>query len=460
MLATVVKPNFYQKLLRIAFPIAAQEFVIMSLNMVDVIMIGQKGEVSVASVALANQITFILIILMFGIGSSASVFTAQYWGKRDIASIRKILGISLLIAVASAAVVFFLSYHFPANIIGLYTNDPRVIGLGGSYLKIACLGFIPLAITSTFSASLRSTEHVRLPMVTSIVAFSLKTFLNYGLIFGHFGFVEMGVLGAGIATITARVVECCIIVYFSYRLKTPLAGKVSELLAFDRTYFYKYLKVGTPVILNELIWVLGITVYNMVYAHIGTESIAAYNIASSVEGLAFTLFIGLSHACAIIVGHQIGAENYSEAQLDAKKSIQIALIGAIFLGAFEILLANQLLTLYEISPTSHTLAFQLLLVSGATLWMRGCNMTLFIGIIRSGGDTKFGLITELSTIWMIGVPLALLGAFVFHLNAPMVYLLVATEEALKLVIGFTRFRSMKWMNNLVTPEVNIQPVEL
>ncbi len=453
-------PSFYQKLLRIAFPIAAQEFVIMALNMVDIIMIGQKGEVSVASVALANQITFILLILMFGIGSSASVFTAQYWGKRDISSIRKILGISLLIAFGSAVFIFLLSYIYPEQILGLYTNDTQVIALGSQYLKIACFGFIPVAITSTFSASLRSTENVRLPMITSILALSLKTFLNYGLIFGHFGLPELGVLGAGIATIASRLVECVIIVYFSYRLRTPIAGKIKELLSFDRTYFLKYLQVGSPVIFNELIWVLGITVYNMVYAHIGTESIAAYNIASSVEGLAFTMFIGLSHACAIIVGNQIGAERYANAQSDARKSIQIAFGGALLIGIMEILMAAPLLTLYKISPTSHTLAFQLLMVSGATLWMRGCNMTLFIGVIRSGGDTKFGLLTELGTIWMIGVPLALIGAFVFHLSAPLVYLLVATEEAIKLIIGFNRFRSMKWMNNLVTPESSLQAMEL
>jgi putative MATE family efflux protein len=451
--------SYYQKLLRIAFPIAAQEFVIMALNMVDIIMIGQKGEVAVASVALANQITFILLILLFGIGSSASVFTAQYWGKKDTTSIHKILGISLLIAIVSSALFFILSHRYPEQILGLYTIDRQVIALGSQYLKIACFGFIPVAITSTFSASLRSTQNVRLPMVTSILALSLKTLLNYGLIFGHFGLPELGVLGAAVATIVSRLVECTIIVYFSYRLKTPIAGKLKELLSFDRTYFLKYLKIGSPVIINELIWVLGITVYNMVYAHIGTESIAAYNIASSVEGLAFTMFIGLSHACAIIVGNQIGAEKYANAQADAKKSIQIAFGGALLFGVMEILMATPLLTLYKISPTSHTLAFQLLMVSGVTLWMRGCNMTLFIGIIRSGGDTKFGLLTELGTIWMIGVPLALIGAFVFHLSAPLVYLLVATEEALKLIIGFNRFRSMKWMNNLVTPGPTLQPLD-
>jgi Na+-driven multidrug efflux pump len=171
--------SYYQKLLRIAFPIAAQEFVIMALNMVDIIMIGQKGEVAVASVALANQITFILLILLFGIGSSASVFTAQYWGKKDNTSIHKILGISLLIAIVSSALFFILSHRYPEQILGLYTIDRQVIALGSQYLKIACFGFIPVAITSTFSASLRSTQNVRLPMVTSILALSLKTLLNY-----------------------------------------------------------------------------------------------------------------------------------------------------------------------------------------------------------------------------------------------------------------------------------------
>ena len=144
--------EFASKLFRIALPIAAQEFIIMSLNMIDIMMIGQKGEVSVASAALANQITFILIILMFGVGSSASVFAAQYWGKRDVKNIRRILGISLLIAISSASLIVLFSRVFPEKIINLYSNDPEVVALGGKYLKIACLGYIPMAITSSFSA--------------------------------------------------------------------------------------------------------------------------------------------------------------------------------------------------------------------------------------------------------------------------------------------------------------------
>ncbi|MBI9048847.1 MAG: MATE family efflux transporter [Anaerolineaceae bacterium] len=442
--------DFYNKLVRIALPIVAQEFIIMALNLVDIMMIGQKGEVAVASAALANQITFILIILMFGVGSSASVFAAQYWGKKDVSSIRKIVGISLIIAISSATVIVVLSRVFPQQIIGLYSNDPQVIALGGKYLQIACLGYIPMAITSSFSAALRSTENVRLPMVTSIIALTINTFLNYCLIFGNFGFPEIGVLGASIATVTSRIIECLIIVFVTYRFKTPVAGKINEFLSFNRDYLIRYIKIGSPVILNELVWVLGISIYNMVYAHISTESIAAYNISSSIEGLAFTLFIGLSHASAIIIGNQIGAEKYDLAFYDAKKALKLAAIGAVGLGIIEILISSHIVSVYQISESAYISARNLLIISGAVLWMRACNMLIYIGIIRSGGDTRFGLFTELVTIWLIGVPLALIGAFVFHLNAPLVYAMVTIEEAVKLVIGFRRLHSKKWIHNLVS----------
>jgi putative MATE family efflux protein len=443
---------FLKKLFRIALPIAAQEFIVMALNMVDVMMIGQKGEVAVASVALANQVSFIQIILMFGIGSSASVFTAQYWGKRDITNIRKILGINLLIAVFCSIIIFFLSHTYSQQIIGFYSTDPQVVQLGSQYLRISCLGFIPMAITSAFSASLRSTEYVRLPMVTSIIALTINTILNYCLIFGNFGFPALGVMGPSIATVTSRIIECLVIILFTYRKRIPFAGRIAQYFTFTKAEFVRYLKVGSPVILNELIWVLGITIYNMVYAHIGTESIAAYNISSSLDSLAFTLFIGLSHACAIIVGNQIGAENYQQAKQDAKSSITLAILIAIFVGGLEIILGNLALGIYQISHAAQGIAIKLLLVSGCGLWLRATNMTIYIGIIRSGGDTKFGLFTELGTIWLIGVPLALLGAFVFHFAAPIVAMLVLTEEAVKFIIGLHRFRSAKWINNLVSPD--------
>ena len=450
--------EFFSKLLRIALPIATQEFIIMALNMIDIMMIGQKGEVAVASAALANQITFILIILMFGVGSSASVFAAQFWGKKDVQNIRRILGISLLIAISSAGLIVLLSRAFPEKIIGLYSNDPEVIALGGKYLKVACLGYIPMAITSSFSAALRSTENVRLPMITSIIALTINTFLNYCLIFGNFGFPEIGVLGASIATVTSRIIECLIILFVSYRFKTAVAGKITELIDIKWPFFLRYLKIGSPVILNELIWVMGVTLYNMVYAHIGTESIAAYNIASSVEGLVFTIFIGLSHACAIIVGNQIGAEKNAEAKTDAKYSLQLAFFGALVLGLIEIAISKQIVSVYQISETAHIAARNLLLISGATLWMRASNMAMYIGIIRSGGDTKFGLITEMMTIWLVGVPLALLGAFVFHFSAPIVYAMITIEEAVKLIIGFRRFQSGKWINNIVNNSISTNPV--
>ncbi len=441
--------NFYRLMLRISVPIIIQTFISSAMNLSDVMMVGQMGETAVAAVGLGSQVYFLLYFVLFGISSGSAIFTAQFWGKQDIPNIRKILGICLTFGLMGAGVFTIIGVFFPSVALGIYSNDPAVISMGTPYLRIVAASYLLTAVSFSYSAILRSVEMVRLPMWTNGVSILIKTGLSYILIFGKFGLPAMGIEGAALGTLIARFIECTILLFLTYRLKTPAAASPAELFHFDRELLGKYFKTSIPVAINECLWSLGISTFNLIYAHISTESVAATNIAFSIENLAVVIFVGLSDACGIMVGNQIGAGHEDRAYSYARQFLIIAIIGSLLFGAAMILSAQSVLSLYNIEPDTYTLAYRVLLVSGSVMWVRTSNMFLIVGIMRSGGDTRFGLIMDSSAIWFVGVPFALLGAFVFHLPVYFVYLLSASEEFVKFGIGLWRFFSRRWINNLV-----------
>jgi putative MATE family efflux protein len=440
--------TYFKTLMRIAVPIASQHFITSSLNAVDVIMIGQLGETAVAAVGLANQVFFLLILLLFGISSGAAMFTAQFWGKEDIESIHKVLGIGLMLGIASSLLFSFAALVFPEFILSIYSKDPAVIALGSTYLRRVALSYVFTSITFSFASVLRSTENVKLPMFVSIVALSINTVLNYLLIFGNFGFPKMGVEGAAIATLIARSLECVTLLTLTYRLRTPVAARLSELLGFNRDFILRYLRIALPVMFNEMMWSLGITVYNIVYARIGTESIAAVNISATIENMAFVLFIGISNAAAIMIGKRIGANEEDTAFTDGKRTLILGMAGAVLVGIIILVGKDAVLSLYQISETARQYASLILTITSFVLWIRVSNMIMIVGIFRSGGDTRFSFILDVGSVWLVGVPFALIGAFVFHLPVYGVVLMIMAEEVVKMFIGFWRFSSRKWINNL------------
>jgi MATE family, multidrug efflux pump len=440
--------EFYQNLARIAGPIALQQLVTASVNLLDVMMVGQMGEVSIAALGLSNQVYFLLTIILFGASSGISIFTAQYWGKRDTANIRKVMGIGLSMVIVLGVVFTLAALLIPETVLSYYTNDAAVKNLGAQYLRIVGLCYIPTAISYLFISVLRSTGNVKLPTAVSVFALSMNMLLNYTLIFGNFGMPALGVRGAAIGTAVSRTVECLALVFLAYRMKTPAAGKINELFSFDMAFFRKTLKTSLPALLNEGVWSFGITTYNSIYAHIGTESIAAVNINSTIENMATVVFVGVAHASAIMIGNKIG-EGHEEVAFDyGKRFLTLGILGAVIGGGLLIFLRGAILSLYNISSESFYFANQLMLFFALIFWVKVSNMITFIGVLRGGGDTRFCFLTELMAVWFVGVPAALIGATVFKLPVYYVYLLAALEEVSKFFIIQWRFRSKKWINNL------------
>ncbi|MGE5376436.1 MAG: MATE family efflux transporter [Bacteroidota bacterium] len=440
---------FVRDMLALAIPVAFQQLITASLSMIDVLMVGQLGESSVAALGLANQIFFLLILFLFGVTSGMAIFTAQYWGKRDVENIRRVLGICLAIAVLVAAGFTLAATLIPEALMRFYTEDREVIRIGSSYLRIAGFSYIMMAIAVSYIAVLRSITMVKITVLVAVVALGLKTILGYLLIFGIGIFPELGVRGAAIATAFGWTFECIFLLILVYALKTPLAANPLTFFHFSRPFALTVLKTSMPAAINEVLWSFGITTYNAVYARIGTDAIAAVNINATIEELMFVLFIGLGNACAVMVGNKIGAGEKDVAFEYGRRFIILGVGMAILAGMIVLSLRSTVAELYPLSVSAIMDLKGLMTVYAFSSWLRVFNFMIFIGSLRAGGDTRFCMFTELISIWMIGVPAALIGGFVLHLPVYGVYALVLLEEAFKAFIVSWRFLSRRWIHDLV-----------
>ena len=441
-------PEYFPNIRKIAIPIIIQQLTFSGLNMLGVVFVGQKGEVSVAAVGLAGQLAFLLNLVHFGIISGAAMFTAQFWGRQDVPNLRRVLGLCLMLAVSASLIFFTLAQFLPSQILSIYTKDPEVIALGTNYVRVFSWTYLFFAITFSYALVMRSTGDVRTPTTVSVSALLLSTFLSYSLIFGRFGFPELGIQGAAVAAVIARALECVTLISIIYVKKSPVAASLHELTNFDRAFVGRVIKPMLPVIINELFWALGITTYNVIYGRMGTESFAAMNIVSMIEQIAFVIFIGIGNATSVLVGNRIGAGKEDEAYLYAGRSLGLGIVGGILIGLLLQLVKVPVLSLYNVSPDVIENAGYVINVITFFLWVRVNNMTIVVGVLRAGGDTRFSMFIDGFIIWLVGVPMAYLGANVWNLPVYLVYLCAMSEEATKWILGVNRYFSRKWIHNL------------
>jgi putative MATE family efflux protein len=450
---------YWTQLYHLATPIALQNLLTASLGMVGSVMVGQLGDVAIASVGLAGQVFFVLALILFGIGSGSAMFTAQLWGNKDLASLRKVFGLCLAMGLAAAGLFLASCELIPGRIIGIFTSDPNVISQGGDFLRIYAWSFLFFSISSGFASVLRSIGEVTLPMFVTVTALVLNIALNYILIFGAFGFPAMGIRGAAFSAVISRATECLALVIITYWRHYPVAASIGELLGFNAGFIGKIFRPVLPVILNELLWSLAITAYSAVYAHIGTSSIAAMNIVGTVDNLAAVPFLGLSSAVAIISGHEIGAGDKEKAYHDVGRTLVVAIFFALFVSGIILAIKGPLVSPYKITPDVVLSANRALTILAIWIFIRSQNMLLVVGMMRSGGDTHYSLFLDGIIIWLLGVPMAFLGGLVLHLPVYWVYLMVMSEELLKCILGLRRYFSRKWIHDL-TETINVPSLVL
>ncbi len=407
-------------------------------------MIGRLGSLEIAAVGLGNQIFFILTMILFGITSGGGVFIAQFWGKKDLDGIRRSLGLMTLIATFVAVVFTLLGLFIPHQLIRIYSPDPEVVRVGGEYLRLACLSYIPTAISFSITLALRSTERVKLPLVCTAISLFINAGANYLLIF----LAGLGVKGAAIATVFSRLVELVVLLSWSYSHGYEICGKLRQLLGFDWSFVFKYLKIAFPVIINETFWGLGTSVYNGIYAHAGTDSFTAYSITGTISQLTWVFCMGFGNGMGVLIGKRIGEKKLDEAKAYALRSMWfMPLLGAC-VGILLLPLSKLLPLLFNVEPEIIKMASQILMILILLYPFNSFCMDWVVGVCRAGGDTVFSAAGELIVLWGVAIPLGYLAAFVLHLPAPMIFLFLSSESIVKSIVGAIRVLSGKWLHEV------------
>ena len=428
---------------------ALQNLITTAVNMLDNIMIGQLGSVPIAAVGLANKVFFLYSIVTFGLCGGGAVFINQFWGKKDTAGIKKVLFLNLMLSVLFAFFFFMMAFFAPHQVMRILTNDPAAVDIGAVYLKTISVSYLMSAVIFAFSFFLKSMEKPKYPLITSLVSIVVNFCINYTLIFGKFGFPALGVKGAAIGTVCARTTEMLLIVFLAFRSISFLRHNGREYLSLGREFISKYLKTSVPVIGNEGLWALGVTVMAAVYARVSTDAIAAINIVNLISDAASVFIFGASNAAAIIVGKQIGLKRIKRAYLYASRfSFLAPLLGFLF-GLFAVGASPLFIRCFAITDELSAMAFRLTVIMACFMPFKTFTLINIVGVLRSGGDTVFCFWTDFAGVWLIGVPLTAISGLLLGCPIEIVYPLSLCEEFVKSFIIIRRLKKGGWITDLV-----------
>ena len=439
----------FKSLFVIALPIILQNLMQSTVNMLDTLMVGQLGSVEIASVGLGNQIYMLLNMVLFGISSGGAIFIAQFWGKKENSGIWKMEGVMFSFSIVIALIFTFASVFFPKFLIGLYSKDFHVIEIGARYLRIVAFSFPFFAMSFAFSMALRSTEHVKLPMVATMISLVLNAILNYLLIFGIGFFPSLGIVGAAIATCISRIVECFILFIVAYSKKYEVASSVKNLFSFTFFEIRKFIKIAFPVIINEAIWGLGTSMHSLIMGRTSTEAISAFNITGTISQITWVFFIGVGNAAGIIIGKKIGEGNETEARKYANTLSWFMPVMAIFIGLLLIPISKFLPFMFNVEANILVQAKMMLMILMCCYPLNAFNMCWVVGICRAGGDTVFAAIIDVCFMWIIAIPLAACVAYFTNVQPYIIYICLLSEQIFKAIVGFYRIKSGKWLHNVV-----------
>ncbi len=442
--------KFLKWVFTLAIPIMIQEMIFNSSSLVDQLMIGKLGAASIAAVGLANQVFFIMILIIYGVASGATTLIGQYWGKRETgyepsSEIRKVVGISLTINFFISAIFFTASMLCPEILIGVYTTDQEVIRIGTDYLKIFALTFFVSPINLTLSATFRSTQNTKTPMYCTFCAIAVNITFNYVFIY----ILGMGVVGAAIATVISKAVELVLLIVGLKVNNHIIYCKLNKIFKFDKKLFNRYIKVATPVILNEFVWVTGVSMYNKAYGLRGTDAQASILMAQTIKNFFTVAGMAVGTTATIIISNTLGNGLKDLADVYAKRYLRLSAAIA-FVMAFVFLgLAPFVLSVYDVTDAVYKMAYTNCIVYATIIVFQTYNYTGIVGILRSGGDNNFTLAVDALCVWLVGVPIAFsIGIFT---DLPVLFILIGTgcEEYSKIVIVRNRVKSGKWLNTLV-----------
>ena len=448
------KPGFYRQVVLLATPIVLQNLITSALGMADTFMVGMLGEAPMAAVTLANIPLFAVQMFIFGVQSGSSVLISQYWGRQEMESINRVLGVALWVALGVSSVVAVVLLICPVEFLSLFGNEPEVIELAAQYGSIAGFSFVCNAFTMMYVAAYRSMERPQLGMYILGASMTVNTFLNWVFIFGNLGAPALGVRGAAVATLTARLLEVSIVIL--HMMKNRFFRVHLHLLlqpGMDMTR--RFLKYGGLVVCNETMWGLGTSVFPTIMGHMAgsTEILAAYTIAGNMEKIVMVASFGLASTAAIIIGREIGAGR-QDRLLDVGKALNTlavacgAVLGGLLLALVWLAAPIWIYPLFKLSSKAASVASIMMTVMALQMPLKDFNTVNIVGVLRGGGDVRAATLIDISPLWLVAIPYAALCGLVLKTSVFWVYLAFPLEQVVKFFVGIHRLRSGKWVRDL------------
>ena len=443
------KRQFYKMVFALVLPIALQNLINVGVTAADVIMLGMVGETALSAGSLANQVSFILNLLMFGMSSGAAVLTAQYWGKKDTVTIEKILGISMRLAIVAGLVFMAAALLIPRQLMLIFTQEEEIIAAGIHYLRIVAFSYLLMAVNMTYLNLMRSVERVLIGMITYAVSLGVNVVLNAIFIFGLFGCPAMGTAGAALGTTLARVTEFIIILIYNKKFNDILNIRLNLLAVKDRQLTRDFIRYASPVIMNELAWGCGMAMLSAMMGHLGSAAVAAHSVTQTSRQLAMVVSMGLAGAAAIVLGKTIGEGNEKLARIQAGRFVKMAAIlgvaGSLFILA---IVRPAVLHFMVMTPQASRYLGYMMFILAYFCFFQSLGTIFIVGIFRAGGDTRVGLALDLTGLWGCAVFLGSIAAFLLKWPVPAVYVVISFDEIVKLPFSVKRYLSGKWLKNI------------
>lgn len=440
--------TFYKNVIALVVPMAFQNLINVGITATDVIMLGKVGEKVLSGASLGGQVQYIMVLFLFGLTSGATVLTAQYWGKKDITTIEKILALAIKSAIFVTFLFTIAALAIPGILMKIFTNDPQVIAQGIQYLRVVAFSYILMGITQVYLYTMRSVERVLIATCVYLSSLICNIILNAIFIFGMFGFPALGVRGAALATLISRCLELFIVMIYAHFYNQEICFRFHYLFHTEVILWKDFLTYSIPVVLNEAMWGLGTAANTAVLGHLGSSAVAANSVAQVARQLATVVSFGLSSATAIYLGKTIGERKFEHARAYARHFIGLSLLmGAV--GGGLILLASPIaISVLALTPVAKTYLKIMFFVMSYFVIAQAFNTTMVVGIFRAGGDTRFGLLLDVSTMWGCSILFGFLAAFVWHLSVPMVYVILMSDELIKVPITVWRYRKYRWLKDV------------
>lgn len=439
------KRSLRKEIVRLAFPIALQQFMTALVGACDAIMLGKLSQDAMSAVSLATQVTFVFNLFMFAFMAGENMFVAQYYGKGDYKGISQVF--SLVTKICGCIAVVFLagSLFFPEQLMRILTNEETLIVLGSEYLRVIGISYVFSGIAQTFLAIMKNCGAVNMSTLINGVMVILNIVLNAVFIFGLSGFPKMGIKGAALATVLATVVQFLWSV--GYVLCRIRAVKFS-LRSCEKKLFGRFWQKAVPLLINNLAWGIGFSMYSVIMGHLGTDAVAANGIANISKNLVVCFCLGLGNAGSIIVGNRLGADRLQEAKEVGETLTKTAIIAGIVSGLVLIALSPFITKMVDLTPTARGYLQKMLLICSYYIAGKSVNCMTIGGIFAAGGDSKFGMLCDSVTLWCITVPLGCICAFILKLPVMVVYFVLNLDEIIKLPVVYKHYKKYKWIKNL------------